>query len=735
MAKTKAERLALQRLCKRRKYLEIKNDPELYALEKEKQRAKYRKRKEEKKQISITEKSPREQRKLRKQWKENSKKYRQRKKEQVSSGIPNIIHIEADGNSENITHPTDDPIRLFTKEDMEKAKRMVRYQELKKRIRLTTIIKNLQKINKNQRMKILRLKVMSNESHVSDNKTEGNGQNLAQQKKRINTRHNVISNLRSRKDTKFRLLRKQVIESIENFYNDDAVSTLCAGKKEFITRNKTRKQKRYLTAPLKVLHKKFIAETNVSKVSYSFFTKHRPFWVLYPKPTARETCLCTQHTNIELIIKALSNANIIGEKNSHDLVSGLCCEPRNPACLLRECLSCNNKNINYKEFSNDSNLTYFKWKKATKEVVTKKGLTQKRVLTVKDRITTNPLEAIKELESAIKPFLLHIHNIEAQYKTIKHLKENLTVSEAIIHVDFSENYSLKYAEEVQSFHFGGSRQQVSLHTSVIYTHDFSLGAVRPISVCTISKCVRHDVAAIWAHLIPLIKQAMESNPFITTLHFLSDSPVSQYRNKYMFYVISQIRTDFEYVSRITWNYTEAGHGKGAPDGVGAVLKRTADKIINYGRDIGDFETFYKVIKENVENIIIINVTENAIKEKENLIPKNLKPFRGTLSVHQVLWDLFSTKITLRKVSCFFCNIDERCVHGKHLGFYEILQNVKNDDYSSENVVTLAETAPKRNKSNKKIVVLEDITYKNQNELNLHYMNRPSTSKSCQNFYK
>lgn len=63
MVKTKAERLGQQRLLKRRKYLEIKNEPELYALEKEKQRIKYQKRKDQKKQLSITEKSPREQKK------------------------------------------------------------------------------------------------------------------------------------------------------------------------------------------------------------------------------------------------------------------------------------------------------------------------------------------------------------------------------------------------------------------------------------------------------------------------------------------------------------------------------------------------------------------------------------------------------------------------------------------------------------------------------------------------
>ncbi|CAH2096342.1 unnamed protein product [Euphydryas editha] len=410
--------------------------------------------------------------------------------------------------------------------------------------------------------------------------------------------------------------------------------------------------------------------------------------------------------------KSNSTEDPIGEKNSDELVSHLCCEARNTKCLLRECIACKDKVLNYKEFSNDSNLTYFKWKKITKEVLTKKGIKKKQVFTVKDPITTQPLTAIRELETLINPFLSHVNNIEVQYTTMKNLKLNLTISEAVIHVDFSENYALKYADEVQSFHFGGSRQQVALHTSVIYSHDFSIGAIRPISVCTISSCIRHDAAAIWAHLIPLIKQALEINPFITILHFLSDSPISQYRNKFMFYIISQIRNEFKCISRISWNYTEAGHGKGAPDGVGAVLKRTADRMVSYGRDIGDFDSFCEVLKENVENIIIKIVKEDSIKKKETLIPKNLKPFRGTLSVHQVLWHTFSAKLTLRKQSCFLCDIDEHCVHGKHLGFYEIIEdsNIKHNYNDSENVMMLAATARRS--------VLTDINFNNDLIYNL-----------------
>lgn len=70
------------------------------------------------------------------------------------------------------------------------------------------------------------------------------------------------------------------------------------------------------------------------------------------------------------------------------------------------------------------------------------------------------------------------------------------MQEALIHVDFSENYSLKYATEVQSFHFGGSRQQVSLHTAVIYTHSYLTGQVTPSStIVTFKTLLRTEIYA------------------------------------------------------------------------------------------------------------------------------------------------------------------------------------------------------------------------------------------------
>ena len=63
------KRRLAQKMCKRRKYIEIQNDPELLELEKEKRRNRYLKQKEKNK-----EKSARAIKEQRKKWKENSKR-------------------------------------------------------------------------------------------------------------------------------------------------------------------------------------------------------------------------------------------------------------------------------------------------------------------------------------------------------------------------------------------------------------------------------------------------------------------------------------------------------------------------------------------------------------------------------------------------------------------------------------------------------------------------------------
>ncbi len=68
----------------------------------------------------------------------------------------------------------------------------------------------------------------------------------------------------------------------------------------------------------------------------------------------------------------------------------------------------------------------------------------------------------------MKDFKRHLFNIKNQNREFKSCKENLVENEAAILVDFSENYSCKLAKEIQSYHFGSSRNQATLHTGVFY---------------------------------------------------------------------------------------------------------------------------------------------------------------------------------------------------------------------------------------------------------------------------
>lgn len=219
-----------------------------------------------------------------------------------------------------------------------------------------------------------------------------------------------------------------------------------------------------------------------------------------------------------------------------------------------------------------------------------------------------------------------------------------------------------------------------------------MSTTEAFSVCTVSECLRHDAPAIWAHLLPLISQTLNQNPFVDTLHLQSDSPSSQYRNKYIFYLITKIHVDFPQISKITWNYMESGHGKGAPDGIGAVLKRTADAHVRYGSDVNNFYKFVTLLQKNVENVVVIPITEKEIKDKEKMIPNNLTTFKGTLGVHQVLWQKDIDTLTFRNASCFSCDVNIVCTHGRHLGFKKNLHfNNKSLEIEEDSVVLLGST--------------------------------------------
>ena len=93
------------------------------------------------------------------------------------------------------------------------------------------------------------------------------------------------------------------------------------------------------------------------------------------------------------------------------------------------------------------------------------------------------------------------------------------------------------------------------------------------------------------------------------------------------------------VEEVMWHYSEAGHGKGAADGIGGSTKRLADSLVSRGTDIGNFEQFTNALQTNCEKTSVFSITTDQIDLIDTILPpQQLETFPGTMKIHQLAWD-------------------------------------------------------------------------------------------------
>lgn len=718
---SKEERLRRKQECEKRRREAIRSDPDKWEQEKENERKRYLKRKSEKKIKMIGDMTPREQRAKRKKWNENNKRSRVRKQNEkrLQEHLINQTPPESDEERIDATNEREEhnilPLagssrkssgRRRVRKDRAKAYRMLTKERNKSEIYRKKAAKYrkkyerlLEKISKKEHEITPRKKVkeiikgvkVTTEikkrllfGEVLQHQLTHNFKKLRNEKsKQVFTKAVAgkilkkyrqikqankflsykifLSNTRKRNTTELiyekgkKLYIEDLKKNVTEFLEQDVNSRLCPGKKDVIVRNKIKKQKRYLNGNLKELHKKFVESE--SKISYATFCRLKPFWLISPKATDRETCLCITHENFKMIVDKLYSLGIILQKNPREVLSVLCCNKSNEKCFSRKCPNCLYNNIPYQQFNYNDKTSYYQWVKKKENRISAK--TGKPIIVqrmIKDKILSQVGDLIKKVEDFLPKYLTHEMNINHQYAVLTKKKENLINKEILIHIDFSENYSCKHASEPQSVHYGASRQQISLHTGVVYSK------LEKKSFGTISESLQHDAKAVLAHLVPILSEFLKTYDKVDTLHFLSDGPSNQYRNKTMFTIIGKCMPKmFPNISTISWNYNEAGHGKGAPDGVGAVIKQTADRLIAVNKDVADFKSFVD-ISTAIKGVTVKTVTPEDIKRVENNIPADIPPIKGTFRVHQVTWNKLNRTLHFNSLSCFDCELGTTCEH-------------------------------------------------------------------------
>lgn len=318
-----------------------------------------------------------------------------------------------------------------------------------------------------------------------------------------------------------------------------------------------------------------------------------------------------KHENFKNIIQVLHKHKIILENSVEQFVNKLVCDDRRNDCFFRSCSKCKENEIvkNLNNYSPSDVISYYQWVTVKEERINPKNKKKYNVTrTVKKKCSTTIDNFLEIFQSQSDAMLAHVQNIIHHYQTTSNMKQNLNENQALIHVDFSENYSCKYATEVQSVHFGASRNQISLHTGMFYTKNHKQG------FATVSDTLDHGSYAIIAHIQPVIEHFLAQHPNIDELFFVSDSTCGQYRNRNTFYLLTQYMTNiFPQLSKVVWSFSEAGHGKGPADGIGAVIKRYLDDLVKYGKDISDLQTLLSALEKKINNLFFCNIPTEAIE--------------------------------------------------------------------------------------------------------------------------
>jgi hypothetical protein len=134
---------------------------------------------------------------------------------------------------------------------------------------------------------------------------------------------------------------------VTQFYTRDDVSRATAGKKDTVTRHKTKMQKRFLLDTLTNSHLKFCSEFLDYKISYSMFCRLKPFWVVTPTASDRETCLCKVHDNLQFIVDKLVGMNILQRASIERLCEAIVCNSTNKCCMYGMCSQCADRELEF----------------------------------------------------------------------------------------------------------------------------------------------------------------------------------------------------------------------------------------------------------------------------------------------------------------------------------------------------------------------------------------------------
>ena len=185
----------------------------------------------------------------------------------------------------------------------------------------------------------------------------------------------------------------------------------------------------------------------------------------------------------------------------------------------RECSNCGVDRAVNEHFNTDDELpvSYYQWRTPADGRV-------KKLLVVSNVVGTK-----EDLKAQLAPFERHVCNVRRQFQELRHLTDCLPAGEVIIHEDFADNFQLKHQNEIMAAHW--SNESVTIFTAVAYFRNTKEGAIEHASVAVISDEMSHENSTIYTFNSAII-DFLKKVTTITKVHYWSDGPSSEFKNKY-----------------------------------------------------------------------------------------------------------------------------------------------------------------------------------------------------------
>jgi len=375
------------------------------------------------------------------------------------------------------------------------------------------------------------------------------------------------------------VLTQETEMQVISYYSRDDISWAAPGMKDSqvvkgSSGEKDIKQKRYLTMNVMEAFQLFKSENPDANIGKSKFFELRPKHIQPMANIPHNVCICKQHGNMDSLLEGITKVK--GQscpRTGRELIDKLVCQRDNPSCMMNKCMDCSNTQLAIDEEEVEDSVKWRKW-------------TESEGRPIQVEVLISVEDAVAEVNGMMRDYKYHCLVKDQQSKLFRQCKESISEGEAVVQIDFAENYAAVTQDEVQSAHW--SHSQITIFTAVAW---FSNGCK---SFAVVSDDLNHDKVAVWAMLRAVVGYLKKEHS-ITHVKFFSDGCAAQFKNRYTLMNLCFMEEDYGVTG--TWAFFASSHGKGSVDAVGGTVKRSVWRMVKSRREIvKDAATFYKVTR-------------------------------------------------------------------------------------------------------------------------------------------